>query len=30
MDDALFLKVRPGEALLYEKEQIKEVINIIG
>ena len=30
MDEPLFLKVRPGDAVLYEKNQIGKVLTIIG
>ncbi len=29
MDEPLFLKVRPGDAVLYEKDQIGKVLNFV-
>ena len=30
MDEPLFLKVRPGDAVLYEKDQIEKILTFIG
>jgi len=30
MDETLFLKVRPGDAVLYEKDQIGKVLTIVA
>ena len=30
MDEPLFLKVRPGDAVLYEKDQIGKILSFIG
>ena len=30
MDEPLFLKVRPGDAVLYEKDQIGKILTFIG
>ncbi len=30
MDEPLFLKVRPGDAVLYEKDQIGKVLTFVG
>ena len=30
MDNPLFLKVKPGDAVLYEKNQIGKILTIIG
>ena len=30
MDEPLFLKVRPGDAVLYEKNQIGKVLTFVG
>ena len=30
MDEHLFLKVRPGDAVLYEKDQIGKILTFIG
>ena len=30
MDEPLFLKVRPGDAVLYEKNQIGKILTFIG
>ena len=30
MDESLFLKVRPGDAVLYETDQIGKVLTFIG
>ena len=30
MDGPLFLKVRPGDAVLYEKDQIGKVLTFVG
>ena len=30
MDEPLFLKVRPGYAVLYEKDQIGKVLTFVG
>ena len=30
MDEPLFLRVRPGEAVLYEKDQIGKVLTFVG
>ena len=30
MDEPLFLKVRPGDAVLYEKDQIGKILTFTG
>ena len=30
MDDPAFLKVKPGDAVLYEKDQIGKILTFIG
>tara|TARA_B100000965_G_scaffold340609_1_gene308976 strand:+ start:479 stop:730 length:252 start_codon:yes stop_codon:yes gene_type:complete len=30
MDEPLFLKVRPGDSVLYEKDQIGKVLTFVG
>ena len=30
MDEPLFLKVRPGDAVLYQKDQIGKILTFIG
>ena len=30
MDEPLFLKVKPGDAVLYEKDQIGKVLTFVG
>ena len=30
MEEPLFLKVRPGDAVLYEKDQIGKVLTFVG
>ena len=30
MDESLFLKIRPGDAVLYEKDQIGNVLSFVG